>query len=256
MPRQVGSSERGRHHGAGSGFAERAAVGIRPRGPRHRPGVSLPAAEPRRSAVLGPHARHDQRTCRPLRRAPGAARGRGGLGRARPYRARALLRGSGQVRAGTAPDLRHQRREAIPARVGHPLLRRGPPAGTHHHRAGGHGLARHDGDRLPAPRQPHAVHSRRVRPAQSAGRGVRALRPDAGTGTAVGVRRSAPHDQRAHRRRRADVGPRHPRDGHGLALRPDGRPFERAGEVIYLELGGTGPADPDAPAKRHWFEQR
>jgi hypothetical protein len=39
-----------------------------------------------------------------------------------------------------------------------------------------------------------------------------------------------------------------------LRDRLEGRPFERVGEVLYLEPGGPSPNDPAAPAKRRWFE--
>jgi pimeloyl-ACP methyl ester carboxylesterase len=40
-----------------------------------------------------------------------------------------------------------------------------------------------------------------------------------------------------------------------LRDRFDGKPQPHAGEVLYLQSGNVGPYSPDAPAKRHWYEQ-
>lgn len=48
-------------------------------------------------------------------------------------------------------------------------------------------------------------------------------------------------------------------DSHSLGMdwlkdRVDGVPLRRPGEVLYLEPGGPSPNDPQAPARRHWYE--
>jgi pimeloyl-ACP methyl ester carboxylesterase len=39
-----------------------------------------------------------------------------------------------------------------------------------------------------------------------------------------------------------------------LRDRLEGRPFERTGEVLYIEPGGPSPFSPETPARRRWFE--
>ncbi|AYY12294.1 alpha/beta hydrolase [Actinobacteria bacterium YIM 96077] len=46
----------------------------------------------------------------------------------------------------------------------------------------------------------------------------------------------------------------HPTGMDWLGDRLSGKPLDRPGEVLYLEPNGPSPHDPDAPAKRHWYE--